>query len=237
MFTNPDTVSGAGVKRGVFRVLTNTLATKFIPEVNGDQVTITLAEVQDVLSSRFVGGDNPDTFFKISAKTFVVAGGAIGSIQLLAASGFGAVRGQDSSKSLMPNLGKYLTEQAMAFTQVVMSQKLMDEATDPTGKPAWWQKSLTDHKLRNPNDSHPIPKDDPDTACYIPVSKEHPWHVQIHRDGLTYGESRVDDRSLVEFVYVLSLVEELDMLSTPQLFRPPVRRRDQPRHLRDRHYR
>jgi pyranose oxidase len=186
------------VKRGTFRLLANTLCTKLVANTSGDQVTITQAEVRDLLSASYLG---EGAHFKIAAKSFVVAGGAIGTLQLLAASEFGARRGQDPAQSLMPSLGKYLSEQSMCMAQVVMDRHLVDAAADTTGKPEWWVQAVNNHRAAYPNDPMPIPCQDADTAITLPVSVERPWHVQIRRDGLTFGEPRVEPRTIIELVY------------------------------------
>ncbi|KAH7096134.1 putative pyranose oxidase [Auriculariales sp. MPI-PUGE-AT-0066] len=201
MFTKPSKVSSLGVQRGVFRLLTNTRASKLVADTTGDKVTLTHLEIQDLLASRYRGDDDPETHYKISGKAFVVACGAIATPQLLAASGFGGRRDQNRKQSLIPNLGRYLTEQPMVFCQVIMDQHLVDWAGDLDGKPEWWQKALNDHRARNPNDPMPIPTHDPEPNVTIPVSKERPWHAQIHRDAFSYGEagSRVEPRTIVDF--------------------------------------
>jgi choline dehydrogenase-like flavoprotein len=98
-----------------------------------DGAAIEYAEIEDLVTGRTL---------RVEAETYVVACGAVLTPQLLYASG---VR--------PPALGRYLTEQPVAFGQIV----LRDESV------------LT-------------PEDDGDPNVWIPVSQDRPWHCQIHRD-------------------------------------------------------
>jgi choline dehydrogenase-like flavoprotein len=98
-----------------------------------DGASIVYAEIEDLVTGQTL---------RVEAETYVLACGAVLTPQLLYASG---VR--------PPALGRYLTEQPVAFAQIV----------------------LRDGPV-------PIPEDDGDPNVWIPVSADRPWHCQIHRD-------------------------------------------------------
>lgn len=80
----------------------------------------------------------------IAAKVFVVAAGAILTPQLLYAS------------NIRPHaLGRYLCEQPMAFCQIVLSSKIIDDIVSNNPD------SVQQHIDNNPRDPIPIPMDDP----------------------------------------------------------------------------
>ncbi|VDB88531.1 unnamed protein product [Peniophora sp. CBMAI 1063] len=184
--------------KGVFRLLDNTRCTKLIPKPGGASVVdIGLVEVQDLLA---VMDQKDKVDFVINAKAFVIASGAMGTPQILANSGFGGMRDQiDDKNVLIPNLGKYITEQPMAFCQIVLRQELVNDVTS-RNHPDWWQERVRDHRKRFPNDPVPIPFLDPEPQVTIPFSPEFPWHTQIHRDAFSYGEAGplVDPRVVVD---------------------------------------
>lgn len=123
--------------------------------------------------------------YKVKAKHFVAACGTVLSAQLLHAS------------NIRPDaLGRYLSEQPMCFCQVVMSEEMIEEVKqNPDYNSQVWA-----HSHRNPNDPVPFPLDDPEPNCWIPVSKDRPWHCQIHRDAFAYGDvaPNVDSRLIVD---------------------------------------
>jgi len=100
----------------------------------------------------------------------------------------------------IPNLGKYITEQPMAFCQIVLLRDLVEDVGNPVGKPDWWNDAVAAHKAKNPNDPLAIPFLDPEPQVTIPATKEHPWHTQIQRDAFSYGEvgPQVDARVVVD---------------------------------------
>ncbi|KAG6890652.1 hypothetical protein C0992_000222 [Termitomyces sp. T32_za158] len=122
--------------------------------------------------------------------------------QILANSGFGGTREQvgNEESQLIPNLGRYITEQPMAFCQIILHQALVDDVTDFDDKPEWWEDAVTAHLKENPNDPVPIPLQDGEPQVTIPASHERPWHTQIHRDAFSYGEAGplVDSRLVVD---------------------------------------
>jgi len=93
-----------------------------------------------------------------------------------------------------------MTEQTMAFCQVVLRRSLVDNVkNDPYN--LGWKKKVEEHKKKAPKDPLPFPFNDPDPQCYFPFSESYPWHTQIHRDAFGYGEvpPTIDQRLVVDF--------------------------------------
>jgi pyranose oxidase len=118
----------------------------------------------------------------IRAKAFILACGAMPTPQILFNSGIKPAA-----------LGCNLSEQSMAFCQVIMKQELIDSVNlnDPR---------VIAHKRNYPNDPLPIPFNDPEPQLMIPYSTEFPWHVQVHRDAFSYGDvgPKADPRVVVD---------------------------------------
>ena len=76
MFTHPNKLNESGTVRGVFKLITNTRCTRLITESHGDgNVTIRVAEVQDLYTAHLHGDEAPKANYLLSAKHFVVAAG------------------------------------------------------------------------------------------------------------------------------------------------------------------
>ena len=132
--------------------------------------------------------------FKIEAKQFIVACGAINSAQLLWLSGIRP-----------PALGKYLIDHPMAFTQIVLRHDLVESVRTnsefaPQIKDYYTRCKLASGGGGTAPDPLPIPMDDPAPNVWIPVSESRPWHCQIHKDSFHYGElpTGIDDRIVVD---------------------------------------
>lgn len=207
MFTNPTKQNAAGKQRGSFILLTNTRCTRFNLDLpNPTTVTppfkVGFAEVTDLLADRVNPvGHSESTDYRIRAKTFVVAAGAVATPQILASSGFGGFNG-DKSKEIIPNIGHMITEQPMAFCQVVLKRDLVEDiGKNLAQKPEWWRNAVQDHLDKYGDvDPLPIPFKDPEPQVTIPASQARPWHTQIHRDAFSYGEvgPKVDSRVVVD---------------------------------------
>jgi pyranose oxidase len=137
----------------------------------------------------------------VHANVYVLAVNAMLTPQVLFNSG---IHSQDQPQPLVkcPALGRYLAEQPLAFCQIVLRQDIVDRiAAEDTEllTPALIEKVKV-HKDKVPNDPVPIPMNDPEPQVWIPVSKERPWHCQIHRDAFNYGDvaPNVDDRLIVD---------------------------------------
>jgi len=195
LFTNPTKKNAQGKQRGYFKLITNTRCTRLKLEP-GNELKIGLVEVKDLLASR----TNPTNFY-IRAKTHVIAAGAVATPQILANSGFGGTR-DDSTFHVIPYLGTHITEQPMAFCQVVLLRDLVNDiGKNLDQKPDWWRKAVEDHISQHGKvDPLPIPFEDPEPQVTIPASHKRPWHTQIHRDAFSYGEvgPSVDSRVVVD---------------------------------------
>lgn len=194
LFTNPTKKNAQGKQRGYFKLITNTRCTRFELEP-GNELKIGLVEVKDLLASR----TNPTNFY-IRAKTHIAAAGAVATPQILANSGFGGTR--DKANHIIPRLGTHITEQPMAFCQIVLLRDIVNDiGKNLDQKPDWWKKAVEEHvKKYGKIDPLPIPFDDPEPQVTIPASIERPWHTQIHRDAFSYGEvgPTVDSRVVVD---------------------------------------
>ncbi len=130
---------------------------------------------------------------------FVIACGPILTPQLLWASGLRPkVDGEELPVRELAALGKYMCEQMMAFCQILLSQKIVDEIGNTT--------EAKTHKKNYKQDPVPIPFHDPEPNLFIPIPKEgtespeREWHGQIHRDSFHYGAvpPNVDSRLVVD---------------------------------------
>ncbi|CCT76068.1 related to Pyranose 2-oxidase [Fusarium fujikuroi IMI 58289] len=121
--------------------------------------------------------------YYIEAKKYVVCAGAVLTPGILYKS---------KLKGKLPMLGHYLTEQPMAFCQVVLDRTLVNSVRD--------EEAVKTHTAAHENDPLPFPFNDPDPQVYFPVSEKYPWHTQIHRDAFGYGEvpSNIDQRLVVD---------------------------------------
>jgi pyranose oxidase len=176
-WTGVDTVLGplADGERDGFVLREQHRCTRLVPSADGSRIEY--AEVVDQVDWRTL---------RIEASTYVVACGAVLTPQLLHASGIRP-----------PALGRYLTEQPVAFCQVLLHDHLVERvAADPR-----FADRVTAHRTDHPGDTTPIPPDDLDPNVWIPVSPDRPWHCQVHRD-LPYddvvADPDVDDRLVVD---------------------------------------
>jgi len=108
-----------------------------------------------------------------------------------------------------PALGRYLSEQSIAFCQVVLSKQIVDgidKTTNPFELSQAQIEKITAHKATHTKDPLPIPFNDPEpqlTLRYTPdttATLGYPWHVQIHRDAFSYGDvgPKADSRVVVD---------------------------------------
>ncbi|KAI8682287.1 Pyranose 2-oxidase [Fusarium sp. Ph1] len=153
----------------------------------GPTKQVEMAVVRDILT---------DKQYYIKAKKYIICAGAVLTPGILFnSSEFGNYDLADS----LPALGRYMTEQPMAFCQVVLNRNLVDNVEkDPYH--LGWDKYVKIHRKRHPNDPLPFPFNDPDPQCYFPLSEKYPWHTQIHRDAFGYGQvpPTVDQRLIVD---------------------------------------
>lgn len=127
----------------------------------------------------------------VKAKKYVIACGAVCTPQILW-----------NSKIDSPNLGCYLTEQSIAFCQVVLKRELIDKIEETLANRPDLLEKIRKHREQFPNDPLPIPFTDPEPQVTMPYSSEakKPWHTQIHRDAFSYGDvgPRADPRVIVD---------------------------------------
>lgn len=152
-----------------FRILPQHRVKRLV--TSGDRVDC--AEVEDLMDWQTIA---------VRADLFVVACGSILTPQVLW-----------NSNIRPPALGRYLTEHPMTFTQVVLSERLVEQIRGD---------SRFSERLASaePLDTVPIPMHDPPPTVWIPVSEERPWHCQIHRDSFQYGAlpADIDERLIVD---------------------------------------
>ncbi|KAG8736389.1 hypothetical protein FRC12_017624, partial [Ceratobasidium sp. 428] len=194
-----------------FRLLTNTRVTRY---ALSQEKRVMAVEVQDLLADR----NNPGTAnapinFYIKAKYFVTCAGAVATPQILYNSGLNSFATDDKDvpppvykkEQLLPNLGKYITEQPMAFCQVVLKKTLVDSVPNNPWNLRWWQEAYDAHVKENEHtkckDPLPFPRFDPEPQITTPVTSERPWHTQIHRDAFSYGAvaATIDSRLVCDF--------------------------------------
>ncbi|KZS86693.1 pyranose oxidase [Sistotremastrum niveocremeum HHB9708] len=132
-----------------------------------------------------------DTNVQVKAKVYIIAAGAVGTPQILANSFF-------AKEQEMPALGKYITEQTMAFCQIMLYRDLIADVREHPKED--WKKRVEDHIRDFPLDPIAMPFDEPEPQVTSPISKEHPWHTQIHRDAFSYGKvgATIDSRVVVD---------------------------------------
>ena len=129
------------------------------------------AEVDDLIHWRRI---------KVHADLFIVCCGSILTPQLL------------WNSDIRPSaLGRYLTEHPMTFTQIMLSETIVDGIREDAKRRG---------EKTEPVDPVPIPMHDPPPMVWIPVSESRPWHCQIHRDSFSYGAlpPDVDGRLVVD---------------------------------------
>jgi pyranose oxidase len=143
---------------------------------NGDGSRIEYAEIQNLVDWRTL---------HIRANTYVVCCNSYLTPQVLYNSGIRPYP-----------LGRYLTEQPMAFCQIVLKQDIVDQIPN---NPEFADR-VRAYQEQNPRDPVPIPEGEPEPQVWIPVSEDRPWHCQIHRDAFHYGDvaPNIDSRLVVD---------------------------------------
>ncbi|HVL26190.1 MAG TPA: GMC oxidoreductase, partial [Thermomicrobiales bacterium] len=123
--------------------------------------------------------------YNVRATTYIVACNAYLTPQVLYNSG------------IRPDpLGHYLTEQPMAFCQIVLKQSIVDGiVNDPR-----FAEKVARHREESPLDPVPFAATEAEPQVWIPVSDDRPWHCQVHRDAFHYGDVQpnVDSRLVVD---------------------------------------
>jgi pyranose oxidase len=177
-WTGTDTVMGpladGDQDREPFVLREQHRCTRLVPTADGSKIDH--AEIQNLLEWQTID---------VHANTYIVCCNAYLTPQVLFASGIRPAA-----------LGHYLTEQPMAFCQIVLKQELVDAIAGDSR----FADRVRAHQQMNHTDPIPIPEDDPEPQVWIPVSEGRPWHCQIHRDAFHYGEvaPNVDTRLIVD---------------------------------------
>ncbi|KXH61283.1 hypothetical protein CSAL01_06598 [Colletotrichum salicis] len=175
-----DELSDPSKEHDTFELRANTQCVRLI--VNQASGQIDAAEVENLLGAEK---------YLIRAKKYIICAGAVLTPAILWNSG--------GLKDTLPALGCYLTEQPMAFCQVILKKThVLDIASDSYG--LGWETAVKEHESKFPNDPLPIPFNDPDPQVYFPLTNKYRWHTQIHRDAFGYGEvpSSIDQRLVVD---------------------------------------
>ncbi|TGO43264.1 hypothetical protein BHYA_0002g00690 [Botrytis hyacinthi] len=122
------------------------------------------------------------------AKKYVVCAGATLSTGILFNSGIRPDTGYRA-------LGRYLTEQTMAWCQVVIQKSLVESI--------WDNPRCKEHSKNFPQDPLRIPFNDPYPMITTPISKEYPWHTQIQRDPFRVSPvpNSIDPRLIVDLQF------------------------------------
>ena len=122
--------------------------TRLVPSKDG--TSIQYAEIQNLMEWETI---------HVKANTYIVACSAYLTPQVL------------YNSNIRPDaLGCYMTEQPMAFTQIVLKQDLVDKIEkDPR-----FASRVKNHRKESEHDPLPIPEDDPEPQVWIPVSEGRP---------------------------------------------------------------
>ncbi|CAE6503880.1 Pyranose 2-oxidase [Rhizoctonia solani] len=170
-----------------------------------------------------------DRYIFVKAKFYIVACGAIGTPQVLWNSGFGEYHPCVDAE--LPALGRYLTEQSLAFCQIVLKSKYVRDIDAPCSHliSDELKGKCASHHRKYPKDPIHIPFADPEPQVTIPYTHTTPWHTQIHRDAFSYGDvgPRTDPRLVVDLRffgrqeilpdnYVTFTKEHTDIYGMPQ---------------------
>jgi pyranose oxidase len=177
-WTGTDTVLGpladGNLDEEPFVLRSQHRCTRLVP--GGDGSRIEYAEIQDLREWRTL---------HVKANTYIVCCNAYLTPQVLYASG---IRPEP--------LGRYLTEQPMAFCQIVLKRDIVERIPE---NPQFAER-VRAYREQHPHDPVPIPMGESEPQVWIPVSEERPWHCQIHRDAFHYGDvaPNVDSRLIVD---------------------------------------
>ncbi len=176
-WSGSDTVLGPladGASADLFELLPQHLCRRL--QLGAGRARIEHAELVDLVSGETI---------RVEADTFVAACGAVLTPQLLWA-----------SEIRTGSLGRYLTEQPVAFCQIVLRQRHVDRIAEDQR----FMDRVRSYRAAHPEDPILIPHHDPEPNVWIPVSRERPWHCQVHRDAFHYGDlaPNVDNRLIVD---------------------------------------
>ncbi|VDC06898.1 unnamed protein product [Peniophora sp. CBMAI 1063] len=177
-----------------YRLLTEALVTgvsHYDDTVSRDPRNIDNVFAVDVGSASDISDPSGQRFWFMTArKAVVVACGAIGTSQVLFNSFRYSVGGSPPR-----SLGHYLSEQTMAFCQVVLKRSIIDDIEkDPKFKNA-----VSKHHGRHPEDPLPIPFNDPEPQIYLKYRTENGYIALIDRNAFFTGvRPEIDPRVVVD---------------------------------------
>ncbi|KLO05211.1 FAD/NAD(P)-binding domain-containing protein [Schizopora paradoxa] len=186
-------------KREKLTLLTNTGCQYLEIEIpSTGEKTAKRARCYDYLHSA-MEGDNTSAEVIVEAKYFVIASGAVATPQILFNTE--VKRSVPGKTHLFPNLGKYITEQPMAFCQIILKKELIDSIQKNPYDLPWWKERVENHVENYPEDPLRFPFNDPEPQVTTPFTQDKPWHTQIHRDAFSYGAvaATIDTRTIVDF--------------------------------------
>jgi pyranose oxidase len=178
--------------------------TKLQTPTDGNEWTIESVEIKNLTSQEK---------FTFKADTYIVAAGAVLTPQILFNSGISPLPDEDwkPAEGIKPEegvkhklslpVGLFLTEQPIAFSQIVLKQSIIDEMKEEyrRSRPGTYGEYVPPKLAEDPLQDI-IPSGDLEPQAYIPFAPERPWHCQIHRDAFNYGElaPNVDGRLIVD---------------------------------------
>ncbi|GMH41752.1 hypothetical protein BSKO_09662 [Bryopsis sp. KO-2023] len=145
-----------------FRILEQHLCRKLVmKDEDDDKKSVEYAVIHNMLRNERI---------RVKAKHYIVCCGTVLSAQLLHASGLG--NGEDDD--FLPALGRYLTEQPLAFCQVVMKRSIVEGIRED------YPDEVAQHNDEHPEDPIPIPHGDGDPQCWF-RSHNHNYNPQQKR--------------------------------------------------------
>ncbi|KAK5997077.1 Pyranose 2-oxidase [Cladobotryum mycophilum] len=190
-----------------FQVLPNTQCVKIelsandAADVNGNAFKVTRVEVRDLMKNKT---------YHIKAKQYVICASAVLTPSILFNSGFRSYADAQmplpgppttaSSKLIpMPAFGRYMTEQTLAFCQVVLKKTLLEGIKEDQGG-----KRIAEHQAKNPKDPIPLPFNDPDPQCYFPLMADFRWFGYTKpelKNYVTFSEKVKDDFGMPQPIF------------------------------------
>ncbi|CAF1252951.1 unnamed protein product [Rotaria sp. Silwood1] len=127
----------------------------------------------------------------IQAKVYIIACNPILTPQLL------------WNSDIRPEaLGRYLCDQPMTFCQILLRQEILNTIKEYQDSKIHLMKSAKT-LIIDKRDKISIPLDDPPPALLLKVTKDQPWHVQIHKEAFFSEKwhTSIDSRLILDIRY------------------------------------